>query len=66
MTRFFVVAAPGHYGNKTVVMSSHKTIDAARKAAKSTPHVWYVVRRGHLRSGWIMLRAAESVYPIVR
>lgn len=68
MHKFFVVVAPGHYGDSgTRVVSSHYTLDAARRAA-ATPagaHVWFVVRQGGLRKGDSFGRVSESIYPIV-
>jgi hypothetical protein len=32
-TYYVVVDAPGHYGDRTRVMSTHRTLDAARRAA---------------------------------
>ena len=68
MHKFFVVLAPGQYGHfGTRVVSSHYTLDAARRGA-ATPagaHCWFVVRRGGLRKGDSFGRVAESIYPIV-
>lgn len=57
---FFVVPAPGHYGDRARVISSHATREAARKAATSG----YVARVGALRKGQEWLRSSESVYPL--
>jgi hypothetical protein len=55
--RYFVVSAPGHYGDRSRVWSSHRTLKAAKKAASgggttrrcpSWPTRWR--RRG--RGGW--------------
>lgn len=66
--KFFVVIAPGFYGDAgTRVVSSHYTIDAARKGA-ATPasaHCRFVVRAGSLRKGDHFGRFYESIYPIV-
>jgi hypothetical protein len=59
-TSFFVVAAPGHYGDSTRVFSSHRTLQAAKKAAGPG----YVVRKGHLTKGERFLRAFEDIYPV--
>ena len=32
-TTYFVTPAPGHYGDRARVISSHRTLAAARKAA---------------------------------
>lgn len=59
-TNFFVVPAPGHYGDRAVVMSSHATLAAARRAAGRG----YVARVGSLTKGSTWLRAWESVCPV--
>ena len=59
-TSYFVVPAPGHYGDRARVTSSHRTLEAARRAAGSG----YVVRTGALVRGDEWLRSSESVYPI--
>lgn len=61
-TNFFVVAAPGHYGDTTRVMSAHRTVDAARKMAGGGG---WVVRVGSLRKGDTFRRASESFYPMI-
>ncbi len=58
-TTHFVVAAPGHYGDRTPVISAHRTLAAARKAATRG----YVVREGSLSKGVEFTRASESIYP---
>ena len=58
-TMYFVVPAPGHYGDRTRVVSSHRTLAAAEKAATSG----YVARIGALRKGSQFLRSDEAVYP---
>lgn len=68
VTRYFVVDAPGHYGDVTRVWSSHHTLPAALKAARpigSGSHR-YVVREGGLRKGDPFLRVYEETYPIAR
>lgn len=59
-TSFFVVPAPGHYGNRARVLSSHCSLAAARKAAGHG----YVVRSGELRKGAEWLRVYEQTYPV--
>ena len=58
--RYFVVPAPGHYGDRARVYSSHDSLAAARRAAAS-PSV--VIREGDKRKGDEWLRAYEDVYP---
>lgn len=68
VSKFFVVLAPDLYGDSgTRVVSSHKTLDAARRSAKMGPDsvVWFVVRQGNKKKGQEFLRVYESVYPIV-
>lgn len=71
-TRYFVVPAPGHYGDSAPVLSAHRTMRAARRAAGHPIELArgvtlaYVVRSGMLRKGETLYRAAESLYPIVR
>lgn len=60
--RFFVVPAPGRYGDKAKVYSSHRTLEAARKAAGETG----VVRVGDMVKGDAWLRAYESTYPLAK
>ncbi len=57
--RYFVVAAPGHYGDRDRVYSSHATLAAAKLAAGTG----YVVRVGDKRKGDEWLRAYEQTYP---
>lgn len=57
---YFVAPAPGHYGDRARVISSHTTSAAARKAATRG----YVARVGALRKGQEWLRSSESVYPL--
>lgn len=60
VTAYFVVPAPGHYGDRSRVLSSHRTAKAARRAAGAG----YVVRQGALRKGAEWLRSSEQHYPI--
>ena len=63
LTNFFVVPAPGHYGDRARVYSGHVTIEAARKAAKKTTGV--VVRIGAKVRGDLWLRIYEDTCPVV-
>ena len=72
-TSYFVVPAPGHYGSRTTVLSSHRTLAAAMRAARAGHSQsklglgwWrpYVVRVGSLRRGDEWLRSSEAIYPI--
>lgn len=58
----FVVPAPGHYGDRCAVISSHTTAQAAKKAATKG----YVARVGAKQKGDEFTRAAESIYPIAK
>lgn len=62
LAAFFVVPAPGHYGDTARVFSSHRSLAAALKAAGPG----YVVRKGHLRKGYKWLRVYEQTYPVAR
>lgn len=59
-SRYFVVPAPGHYGDRATVISSHRTLAAAKKAAGPG----YVVRMGAVKKGDEFLRADEQFHPI--
>lgn len=60
--KFFVVPAPGYYGASARVISSHRTIEAARRAAGPG----YVVREGSMAKGNQWTRSMESIYSAVR
>ena len=60
-TLYFVVAAPGHYGDRTRVVSSHRTLTGAKKNATAG----YVVREGEVAKGAEFTRSDEQVYPII-
>ena len=62
MRRYFVVPAPGYYGDEAEVRSSHSTVTAARKAAGQTG----CVRVGYKRKGELWLRIWEEQYPIAQ
>jgi len=59
--RYFVVAAPGYYGDRARVVSSHSSKKLAQRAAGKGE----VVRRGDKRKGDVWLRSSERVYPSV-
>jgi len=50
-TKFFVVPAAGHFSDVTTVLSSHVTLAAARKAAKSPGTFRCEVRIGGKKKG---------------
>lgn len=60
-TTYFVVPAPGHYGDQTRVVSSHRSLAAAKRASGCG----YVVREGAFRKGATFRRSAESIYPTI-
>ena len=60
---YFVVPAPGHYGDRTRVISGHRTLEAARRAARRAFAA--CVREGAKRKGDTFFRASEGVYPVV-
>lgn len=72
MTTYFVAPAPGCYGDRTTVLSSHHTLEAARRAAGRGVTVpgggrfWNAVRKGHLRKGDTLYRVDEPQYPIMK
>lgn len=59
----FVVAAPGYYGDETTVISSHRTVAAAKRAV-----TWpgECVRMGSLQKGDTFRRSSEAIYPIAK
>lgn len=59
-TQYFVVPAPGHYGDRATVLSSHATLKAAIRAAGAG----YSVRVGDKRKGDVWLRVYEESYPM--
>lgn len=61
-TTHFVVPAPGHYGDRTRVVSAHRSLAAAKRAATQG----FVARVGELTKGAEFLRSAESLYPVAR
>lgn len=60
-TRYFVTAAPGHYGDRTPVLSAHASYRAALRFAAPG----HVVREGNKRKGDSFLRSSEQHYPPV-
>ena len=60
---YFVVPAPGHYGDRTRVISGHRTLEAARRAARRAFAA--CVREGAKRKGDLFLRVSEQIYPRV-
>lgn len=60
--QYFVVPAPGHYGDRARVISSHRTAAAAQRAATRG----YVAREGVKAKGDLWRRADEQHYPVVR
>jgi hypothetical protein len=60
-TLYFIVPAPGHYGGRCRVMSSHYKLSSALAALSPG----FVVRQGGLRRGAEFLRSMEPLYPFV-
>jgi hypothetical protein len=56
-TRYIVVPAPGHYGDRTRVLSSHRTVASARKAASGKG---WAIYEGHETKGAEWLRVYEQ------
>lgn len=56
MTSYFIVAAPGHYGDKARVLSSHNTLALAHKKRNAGE----CVREGGLKKGEVFLRVYEQ------
>ena len=59
--RYFLAPAPGHYGDSGRVASHHRSLNAARKAARGRPGL--VVRAGSKQRGDLWLRVYEDTYP---
>lgn len=57
---YFVVPAPGHYGDRARVYSGHRTLAAAKKAARQGG----IVRVGNKGKGDEWLRVYEETYPV--
>ena len=64
--RYFVVPAPGCYGDVTRVISSHGSLALAKKKAKSLSpgngRYWCVVRSGDKSKGARFFRVDEQFY----
>lgn len=58
---YFIVPAPGHYGDRATVLSSHRTLKAAMRAARRLGNSC-VVRCGSLRRGDEWFRSMEPYY----
>lgn len=67
--RYFIVAAPGYYGDdRTRVLSSHATLAAARREAASCRRLFafpVVIREGAKRAGEEWFRVYEETYRLV-
>ena len=63
-TSYFVVAAPGHYGDRTRVVSSHKNATLAKRAARKLGP-GFVVREGGKKRGDVFVAASGSIFRIV-
>lgn len=64
ITNYFLVPAPGYYGDKARVLSAHAELKAARGAARQCPGL--VVRVGKMEAGDRWLRAYEEIYPVAK
>lgn len=62
MSRYFVVPAPGYYGDIARVVSSHGSLAAAWRAAGSSGTL--TIREGALQRGERWYRSSEAIYPI--
>ena len=62
-TKYFLVAAPGYYGDRTRVISSHRTLDAARRAARGKNAAIYA---GEQKRGSEWLRVYEQFHSAIR
>jgi hypothetical protein len=56
MSNYFIAPAPGHYGDRASVCSSHRTLDAAKKAATKG----WAIYKGDKRKGQEWLRVYEQ------
>jgi len=67
VSKFFIVSRPGWYGDSTIVLSSHSTIELActAKAIKRKADM-YLVRRGNMVRGDKFFRCYEDLYPIAK
>lgn len=64
-TTYFVVPRAGYFGLQDTVVSSHHSLKAAQKAARS--HEGYEVREGNLVKGdlWFASDSHSNIYPAV-
>lgn len=60
MAKFFLVPAPGYYGDRARALSSHGTLAAACKRKGRDSSV--VIREGSKSRGDTWLRSSENVY----
>lgn len=60
-TQYFVVPAPGYYGDTDRVRSSHRTLRAARRQLRRGLEV----REGRFARGDRWLRVYAETYPLV-
>lgn len=65
MSRFFLTLADGHFGDSTPVVSSHATLNSARRVLRSAG-VRYTLRAGDLRKGDTFFSSARCVYQVVK
>jgi len=65
VSRYFIVSRPGWYGDSTIVLSSHSTIELAWKAIKRKSDM-YLVRRGNMVRGDKFFRCYEDLYPVAK
>lgn len=62
--RFIIVPAPGHYGDRAYVYSSHATLEGARRAVGGSAAL--CIREGSLREGAAWLRVYEEAHPLAQ
>jgi len=60
--RYFLTLAPGYYGDRSRVLSSHASLAAARRAQRRCGPC-ATVRVGNKRRGDEWLRSSEAHYP---
>ena len=65
MNNFIVVPAPGHYGDRATVISSHRTQAAALRAIRGFPGLCVRESPG-AKKGDAWFRANEATSPMVR
>jgi hypothetical protein len=61
MTHYFITSAPGYYGDRSVVVSSHKTLRSAQAAAAAAKGL--AIYAGDKRRGEEWLRVYEQHFP---